>query len=313
MTTAICSIIDAEESAAVHRLINAVFYGKYPIFAELGGVVITSARDIPGYEDVITLWTPDSLIDPVDIFESVTPECFCRRGGTLVCDSKALVARVLGRITEEAARLRKAQALPQDGFRHYVRTRELPPRRRTVATLSAATTAAHPYLGKPFDPSLRIPPGAMVLRIREAYPDPLHPSQVVIRWDVSEGYYAGCYANLNESRKAFLNTETINLGTVASTATAYKLQALDASNPGLNSYDLLYRGDWDGLKGRKFGGVFVAEDYVRRGSSEVSVRCKLRRWIPVAEVPTTPIPDPDLRHGYSGTIPSWPAGARGWD
>ena len=151
------------------------------------------------------------------------------------------------------------------------------------------------------------------MRIMDAYRDPVRENQVVILWDVAEGYFTGCYARLRDDDKAFLHRETINLGSSSETANAYKFEALDASNPGLDSKRLLQRGDYDGMKGRKFGGVFIVEDYVRRSDGEVTVRAKLRRWIPVSQVPFEPMPEPDLDDGYVGPLPTWPSGARGWD
>jgi len=311
--TSSVTVLDSEEAAAAWRLIRAVYSSKVPVSATFRGVVVTRLRDVPGADDVTSLWRPEELIDPLDIFETVMQDtdAFQRRpDGTLVCVSTALVARVFGRVTEEAERLERAQALPAGGWRHYRRTRELPAKRRHVASLTQSFLAEHPYLNRPFDRDLRIPGGAMVLSILSVAP--VGETQVEVLWDVAEGYYAGCYAQAPEHVR-FLHRETINLGTKSAPATAYKIDALNRSNPGLDAYRLLTRGDWDGLRGRKFGAVFRMEDYPSKRTGAPAVRAKLREWIPVSEVPSTPAPEPYLQHGYTGELPAWPEGAKGWD
>lgn len=315
-TTTTMQVLDPEEATAVRRLVAAVYTSKIPIAATVAGVTVTRVAEIPGADDVVSVWPVDAILDPMDIYETVMADpsaSFTRRNGVLVCTSQALVARVVARVVEEADRLGRAQTLPKDGWRHYRRTRELPARRRHVASLAASVSEAHPYVGKPFDPSLRLPGGAMVLRIMEAYRDPVRPEQIVIIWDVAEGYYTNCYSNLKDPSREFLHRETINCYGSSEQAKDYKIEALDASNPGLDARELLVRGDFDGLSGRRFGGVFRLEDYTRRSDGEPAVRAKLRYWIPVDQVPTAETPAPLLRHGYVGPLPSWPDNARGWD
>lgn len=308
--TTIATTLEVQEYDTLMQLAEDIYTSKQRASGVVGNQIITYVRDIDGADDVTELWPIAALLDPIDMCKTV----HVGANGETIYDVKALTAAIVERVAEEAARLKKAQALPPDGYRHYVKTRELPRRVRRVASVTPDMAAKHPYLGKPFDKRLRLPPGAYVCVISDVAPDPDHDDQIVIYWDVAEGYYAGCFDRLTPDKypkQMFLRTETINCNTKAHQSTEYKITALDMSNPRCDAKTYIKTGDWGQLIGKKFGAVLFAEDYPSAGGPRV--RSKLRNWIPVQDVPNTPIPEPVIRHGYAGPIPEWPEGARGWD